>query len=167
VPGSEVIAGTMLDGTTSAAIVDAAGWRILRQPGSGRYKQLPTGDLQGTDDALYALDNYIANHRTELRILLEEMLRTWRQINATPSVVARLRERYELLPHLPEGGDAEVLAYYRESVAHDVFPNDGGNAMTVRDDLDLYTSGTSQNLDIADFWRFAPLQQARQSLAAE
>lgn len=167
VPGSEVMAGAMLAGTMHAAIVDASGWHMLRQQGSGRFRRLPTDDLQGTDDALYTLMSYIDHNRHELHILLEEMLRTWRQINAEPSVVSRLRDRYELLPYLPQSGDAEIVAYYRDSVANEVFPRDGGNPTDVRADRELYAGGNGQNRDVTDFWNFEPLQQARQGLGEE
>lgn len=171
VPGSEVRAGAMLQGNIDATIVDASGWRMLQERGEGRFERLSLGDIAGTDEALYARPGYLDDHRGDVRILLEEVLRTWREINADPASVARLRARYGLLPDLPPTtAENEILPYYRDAVAHGMFPDDGGTIAEVRDDLELYATGGAlqgepQQLDAERFWNFEPLEQARRDLA--
>lgn len=170
VPGSEVRAGAMLEGNIHATIVDSANWRVLQKEGGGKFKRLPIGEVNATDEALYASQEYIENNADELQVLLEEILRTWREIDEDPSVVADYREKYNLLPDLPSEMEEQLVPFYEESVEGGVFPTDGGSEDIVHDDLSFYAiggqiEGDPAELDVDDFWNFGPLQKARQNVA--
>lgn len=170
VPGSEVRAGAMLEGNIHATIVDSANWRVLQQEGGGKFKRLPVGDVNATDEALYASQDYIENNADELQVLLEEILRTWREIDENPAVVAEYREKYDLLPDLPSEMEEQLVPFYEESVEGGVFPTDGGRPSIVSDDLSFYAiggqiEGDPEELDVEDFWNFEPLRRARQNVS--
>ncbi len=169
VPGSEVRAGGMIEGNIHASIVDSASWRLLQDEGGGKFQRLPVEDVNATDEALYASQEYVQNNPEDVRILMEEMLRTWREINDSPQMVADLRQQYDLLPDLPSEMEDELVPFYRQSAENGLFPNDGGSPEDVQADLQFYAiggqiEGDPENLDLQNFWNFDPLQQARQSV---
>jgi NitT/TauT family transport system substrate-binding protein len=172
VPGSEVRAGAMLQGTIHATIVDAANRRLLEREGGDRFALLEMGDINATDEALYANTDYLANNQASVDILVEELIRTTREINANPAVVADLRQQYNLLAELPADQEAEMVPYYEESVASGAFPANGGGETAVKDDFDFYSiagqlEGDPATLQAADFWEFGPLNRALEKLGAQ
>lgn len=167
VPGSEVRAGGMLQGNIHASIVDSAAWRLLQERGGDKFQRLPVSDVNATDEALYASQAYIDNNSQDLQVLMEELLRTWNEINENPAVVADLREQYNLLPDLPSEMEGEVVPFYRESVENGVFPTEPITDEDVMDDLEFYAiggqiEGDPSELNPDEFWNLEPLQQARQ-----
>lgn len=172
VPGSEVRAGAMLQGTIRASIVDAAARRLLDDQGGDRFKTLDMGDVNATDEALYANTEYLDAHADAVTILVEELLRTWREIDANPAVIADLRAEYGLLPDLPSELEGEVVPFFEESVAAGVFPLNGGSPEAVRDDFGFYgvagqLQGDPAELKVEDFWTFTPLDAALESMGRQ
>ena len=170
VPGSEVRAGAMLKGNIHATIVDGANYRVLQREGGGKFKRLEIGDVSATDEALYARQDFIDNNPDDVRILLEEILRTWRDIDDNPAIVGKLRKKYDLLPDLPSEMEREVVPAYKGSVEGGVFPLDLGTPSAVRNDLSFYAiggqiEGDPSELELDDFWNFGPLQEARENVS--
>lgn len=168
-PGSEVRAGAMLQGRIHATIVDSANFRVLMEKGGDKFKRLPLEDVSATDEALYATEDFIKNSSDDLQVLLEEMLRTWRDIADDPAIVAKLRDKYNLLPDLPQDMENEMVPFYRNSVENGVFPPSGGTMEAMQGDVSFYAiggqiEGDPEDVDPAEFWNLKPLQQARQSL---
>lgn len=168
-PGSEVRAGAMLKGRIHASIVDSANWRVLQEQGEGQFKRLPLEDVNATDEALYATDDFVQNNSEDLQVLLEEMLRTWRDIDRNPEIVAELRDKYDLLPDLPQEMEDQMVPFYRNSAENGVFPTDGGTMDAMQGDVSFYAiggqiEGDPEEVDPADFWNLEPVQQARKSL---
>jgi NitT/TauT family transport system substrate-binding protein len=172
VPGSEVRAGAMLKGTINASIVDAANFRLLKEQGGDKFKRLPLEDVSATDEALYATQDFIDNNGDELQVLLEEMLRTWREIDRNPEVVAELRDKYNLLPDIPSDMVDQMVPFYRDSVENGVFPTDGGSEEATKGDVSFYAiggqiEGDPEEVDPADFWDLEPLKKARQNVSGD
>ncbi len=167
VAGSQVRAGAMLAGNMHATLVDTAGWRMLRERGK-RFQRVSLDGLNATDEALYASDTVLREQAREVRILLEEILRTWRAINAAPEVAAQLREHYDLLPNLPADAKSTIVPYYRDAIAAGVLPENGGSPESVRGDLEVYLRAfvgrTPDRLDPAQLWDFGPVRAARERL---
>ncbi len=169
-PGSEVRAGAMLKGRIHATIVDSANFRVLQEQGGGKFKRLPIGDVSATDEALYARQEFLKDNSKEVQILLEEMLRTWREIDRNPKVVAELRDKYNLLPDLPQEMEDQLVPFYRNSAESGLFPTDGGNEQAVEGDVDFYAiggqiEGDPAEVDASDFWNLGPLKKARQNVS--
>jgi len=166
VPGSEVRAGAMLQGTINASIVDAAAFRLLQEEGGDTFKRLSVEGVNATDEALYANQDFIESRNDDLVIFVEELLRTWRDINEDPSIVAELRAQYDLLPDLPAESEGDVTAYWAEAVENGIYPTDGGEPQDARDDLAFLAAAGQidvdpETVDPADFWDFGPLEAAK------
>ncbi len=172
VPGSEVRAGALLQGNVKATIVDAANRKLVMDKAPGKFAVLPMEGVNATDEALYANTEYLEGNQEAVDILVEELIRTTREINANPAVVADLRKQYNLLPELPAEQEAEIVPYFEESVASGAFPANGGSAAAVKDDFEFYAlagqiEGDPASLKVEDFWAFAPLDRAVAKLGAE
>lgn len=169
VPGSEVRAGAMLQGTINASIVDAANWRLLQREGGDRFAVLPLGDISATDEALYANTEFLEENHDTVVVLVEELLKTWRDIADNPAGIADMRDKYGLLADLPPELEQEMVPYYEESVAAGVFPLNGGSEAAVMDDFAFYSvagqlEGDAADLKLEDFWTFEPLNAALENV---
>lgn len=165
VPGSEVRAGAMLQGTIDASIVDAANFRLLQEQGDGKFARLPVEGVSATDEALFAGAEVLEDRAGDVRILVEELLRTWEEINEDPTVVGELRESYGLLPDLPDEAAAQAVPYYVEAVENGIYPADGGEPQDARDDVAFLSAagqveGDAESIEPTDFWDFGPLEAA-------
>ena len=166
VPGSEVRAGAMLQGTVNATIVDSAGFRLLQEQGGEKFQRLPVEGVDATDEALYANVNFLEERSEDVAVFVEELLRTWNEITENPGVVTELREEYDLLPDLPEEAVAEITPYYTDAVENGVFPTDGGTPEIVAEDLEFLSAAGQVEMpegevDPSRYWNFEPLEAAR------
>ena len=172
VPGSEVRAGALLQGNVKATIVDAANRKLVMEKAPGKFAVLPMEGVNATDEALYANTEYLSSNQEAVDILVEELLRTAREINANPAIVADLRKQYDLLPELPAEQEAEIVPYFEESAASGAFPANGGGEAAAKDDFDFYAiagqlEGDPASLQVADFWDFSALDRALAKLGTE
>ena len=166
VPGAEVRAGAMLQGTINASIVDAASFRLLQEKGGDKFQRLPIEGVNATDEALYANVEFLEARGDDVAVFVEELLKTWAEINENPAVVAELREQYGLLQDLPAEAAAEITPYYTEAVAGGVLPTDGGETGDVADDLEfLAAAGQVEapegEVDATQYWDFDALEAAK------
>ena len=169
VPGSEVRTGALLQGNVRATIVDSAGWRLLQAQAPGKFKVLPVEGIDASDEALYANTNFLERERDSVNILTEELLNTFREINAEPAVVTEFRQKYNLLPDLPAEVAADMEPYYKDAADVGLFPANGGGEDAARDDFEFYSvagqlQGDPASLKVADFWTLEPLSQALQKV---
>jgi NitT/TauT family transport system substrate-binding protein len=165
VPGSEVRAGAMLQGTINASIVDAANFRLLQEQGGGKFMRLPLDGVNATDEALYANTAAIEARFDEMQIFVEELLRTWNDVAENPGIVGELRARYDLLPDLPEDVIAEAVPYFAEANENGIYPLDGGQPGDAADDLAFLAAAgqvtVEGEVDPSDYWDFRLLDAAR------
>ncbi len=165
VPGSEVRAGALLQGNIKASIVDSTNKKLVMEKAPGKFAVLPMEGVNATDEALYANTEFLTKEAAAVDILVEELLKTWREINANPAVAADLRKKYNLLSDLPADLEGEVVPYYEESVATGAFPANGGSEAAAKDDFAFYAlagqiEGDVSALKVEDFWTFEPLKRA-------
>lgn len=166
VPGAEVRAGAMLQGTINATVVDAAGFRLLQEQGGDKFQRLPVEGVNATDEALYANVEFLEEREEDVSVFVEELLRTWEEINANPGVAAELREQYGLLADLPAEAAEEITPYFTELVEGGVLPTDGGGPDVVQEDLEfLAAAGQVEapegEVDPSRYWDFDALEAAR------
>lgn len=151
VPGSEVRAGAMLQGTIDASIVDAAAFKLLREEGGGKFARLPLDGVSATDEALFAGTDTLEARAQDMAVFVEELTRTWAEINADPSVVATLRDRYGLLPDLPGDAAADITAYFTDVVENGAMPSEPASADVARNDLEFLAAAGQVDAPGADF----------------
>lgn len=163
VPGSQVRALALLKGNIKATILDASNKNMVMKEAADKFIILPLGDVKASDEALFAMRDYIDKNQAAIRIFIEELVKVNRAINTNPKWVLEERKKLGLLKDLPAKMEGEILPYFQEAVQNGVFPNDGGLAGAAKNDLEFYSlSGAlkGENLKEEDFWHLAPLKAA-------
>jgi NitT/TauT family transport system substrate-binding protein len=136
--------------------------------GAGRRQVRPPagGGVNATDEALYARADFLEERAADVQVLVEELLRTWKDVADNPAIVGELREKYGLLPDLPAQALAEAVPYFEEAAANGVYPLDGGEPQNARDDIAFLAAagqveGDPSAIDPADYWDFTALEAAK------
>lgn len=163
VPGSEVRAIGLLRGTLKATILDANGRNVVLKEAPDKFLILPMGQVKASDEALFATKDFLDKNREAVTILVEELLRVSREINARPASVAEERKTLGLLKDLPAKLEADITPYFAEAAKNSIIPNDGGAALAAKNDLEFFKlSGALKGDDLKadDFWDLAPLNAA-------
>lgn len=163
VPGSSVRALGLLKGTIKASILDATNKNYVTKEAPDKFMVLPLGQIKASDEAMFATKAFLDKNKSAVVVLLEELIKVNRAINADPKFILEERQKLGLLKELPAKVEAEILPSFEEGVKNEIFPNDGGGERAAKSDLKFYTlSGalTGDNLAIGDFWDFAPLNAA-------
>ena len=169
VPGSAVRAGAMLQGRINATIVDAERRTLLLKKGAGKFALLPLPKIDGSDEALYANMAFLTKNREAVDILLEELVKVWREVNKNPSMILDARKKHNLLPDMPAEDAKEILPYYKEAVETGIFDANGGGTKAVMGDFEFYgfagtIQGDTSKLKVEDFWYLDPLNRALDKL---
>ena len=165
VPGSEVRRNALLQGTIKASIVDAANRRALEAEAPGKFIVLPVENLSATDEGLFATADYLKNNAADVDILVEELMKTAREITENPAVAVEFRNKYKLLPDLGADADAEISEYYKETAEAGSLVLNGGGADAAADDFAFFSlagqiEGDVATLKVEDFWDVAALDRA-------
>ena len=163
VPGSQVRALALLKGNIKATILDGPNKNLVMKDGADKFIILPLGNVKASDEALFATREFLDKNQAGVRIFIEELTKVARAINANPKWVLDERKKLGLLKDLPAKMEEEILPYFQEAVQNGVFPNDGGLANAVKNDLEFFSlSGAlkGENLKSEDFWHLGPLKSA-------
>lgn len=169
VPGSEVRAIALLKGTIDATFLDITNTRLVLAEDPEKFGILALGDVDGSDSLLFARTDFLSDRAGDIQILLEELMRAAREINADPTLPARLREEMGLLPDLPQELVDEITPYFETAVRQGMFAEDGGGLPAALGDFEFLTAsgglqGPSSDLNPDNFWNFELLDKARAAL---
>ncbi len=169
VPGSGVRAGALLQGRINASIVDYERRRLLEREAPGKFIFLPLPDIKATDEALYANKTWLESEKEAVSILVEELIKTWREINKDPASIATLRAKYNALPDIEQIEVDELVPAFTQGVEIDLYPDNGGSAESVKEDFVFYTTsgsldGDPSALKVEDYWYLAPVEAAVKKL---
>ena len=169
VPGSGVRAGALLQGRITASIVDYERSRLLEREAPGKFVFLPLPEIKATDEALYANRDWLQNEKEVVSILVEELIKVWREINADPSAVVTLRKEYNVLPDLEKVEVDELEDSFAQGVSIDLYPANGGSAESVKEDFVFFTTSGSMKgdpgkLKVEDYWYLEPVNKAAKKL---
>jgi NitT/TauT family transport system substrate-binding protein len=169
VPGSGVRAGALLQGRINASVVDYERKRLLEREAPGKFVFLPVPELKATDEALYANQNWLETEEEAVSILVEELIKTWREINENPASIVALREKYNVLPDIEKLEVDELVPAFTQGVEIDLYPSNGGSVEGVKEDFQFYvTSGSMEGdptgLNVEDYWYLTPVNEAIQKL---
>ena len=163
VPGSQVRALALLKGNIRATILDAPNKNLVMKDGADKFIILPLGNVKASDEALFAMKEFLDKNQAGVRIFVEELTKVARAINANPKWVLEQRKKLGLLKDLPAKMEEEILPFFQEAVENGVYPNDGGFGNAVKNDPEFfYLSGAlkGENLKAEDFWDLGPLKSA-------
>lgn len=163
VPGSDVRALGLLKGTINASILDATNKNYVMKEAPGKFIVLPLGKVKASDEALFATHAFLEKNQAAVAVLVEELIRVSREINANPKSIVEERKKLGLLKDIPAKLEAEILPYFEEGVRNGIFPNDGGAEHAANNDLEFFKLSGSikgDNLKVEDFWDLGPAKAA-------
>ncbi|MDI6726283.1 MAG: ABC transporter substrate-binding protein [Smithellaceae bacterium] len=163
VPGSDVRALGLLRGNIKASILDANNRNYVLREAPDKFLILPMGQVKASDESLFATKEFLDKNAGAVNILVEELLRVSREINANPKGVAEERKRLGILKDLPAKLDDEITPYFQEAVRNGIISNNGGGELAAKNDLEFFRlSGQLRGevLKVEDFWELAPLKAA-------
>ena len=169
VPGSEVRGIALRKGTIDATFLDITNTRLVRAEDPEKFGILALGDVDGSDSLLFARSDFLSDRAGDMQILLEELMRSAREINADPTLPAKLREEMGLLPDLPKELVDEITPYFETAVKQGMFAEDGGGLPAALGDFEFLTAsgglqGPSSDLNPDNFWNFELLDKAKAAL---
>jgi NitT/TauT family transport system substrate-binding protein len=168
VPGSDNRVIALLNGTIKATILDLANKNILMEQADDRFHVLPTPEEKASDEVVFASQEWITNNAEQANLLVEELLKLWREMNENPAIIEEERAARNLLADQPQEILAEVTGFYTEGTEAGLFdPNGGGEAAAMLD-FDFYTQAGQieggSSLMVEDYWDLGPLEAAKQAL---
>ena len=169
VPGSGNRIIAMMNGQIDATIVDIANKNKLLSMAGDKFHVLPGLKEPASDDIVFASADWIAAHQNETNIIVEELLRLWREMNANPAVVEEERAKRGLMADQPKEVLDEITAFYTEATAASVYPPEGGGEAAAKADFQFFTDagqmdGDPAALKVEDYWDLGPLDAARKAL---
>ncbi len=165
VPGSEVRAVALRQGTINATFLDITNTRLVTDEFPDRFGLLPLGDATASDSLLFARTDFLEENKEAVTILVEELMKVAAEFNADPSLPAKLRDQYGLLEDLPQEMIDEITPYFEVATGAALFPADGGGLPAVKSDFAFLTQsgalqGNPDELDPAAFWSFDIIEAA-------
>ena len=169
VPGSDNRVIALLNGTIKATILDLANKNILMEQASDRFHVLPTPEEKASDEVVFASQDWLNENRDSANLLVEEMLKLWREMNENPAIVEEERAARNLLADQPQEILAEVTDFYTEGTEAGLFHPEGGGEAAAKLDFDFYSQagqieGPADSLMVEDYWDLGPLEAAKQAL---
>ncbi len=169
VPGSSVRAGAMLQGRIHVTVVDAERKRLLLEKGGDKFAVLPLPKMEATDEALYANINWLKEQQEAVDILIEEMIKVWREVNKDPTAIVAMRDKYGLLPDLEQEDVDDIKPAFTEGVEAGMYPDNGGGVASVKQDFEFFTGsgtleGNAADLKVEDYWYLDPLNRSLDKL---
>jgi NitT/TauT family transport system substrate-binding protein len=169
VPGSDNRVVALLNGTIKATILDLANKNIIMEQASDRFHVLPTPEEHASDEVVFASQAWLDENSEEANILVEELLKLWREMNENPAVIEEERAARNLLADQPQEILSEVTSFYTEGVEAGLFDPEGGGEAAAKLDFEFYTQagqleGAAADLKVEDFWDMRPLEAAKQAL---
>jgi NitT/TauT family transport system substrate-binding protein len=171
VPGSENRVVALTQGHIDAAIIDLLNKNMIMEEHPNEFRVLSWvgPDEVVTDEALFARLDWLQENEDQVTLLLESLLESARDICENPAMIADEREKYNLLPDLPQELADGLADYYVQAIEAGVYSCDGGNVEAVQTDLAVLSQsgqleGSPDDLKVEDFWYFAPLEAAKKKL---
>ena len=171
VPGSENRIIGMINGQINATIVDLANKNKLMEMAGDRFHILPGVDDPASDELIFASETWLADNQEAADIVVEELLKLWREMKDNPQIVEDERAKRNLLADQPQEILDEVVPFYTESAEAGLFNPTGGGEEAAKADFEFYTQagqleGNPDELKVEDFWDLGPLDRAREKLGS-
>jgi NitT/TauT family transport system substrate-binding protein len=174
VPGSENRVVALVQGHIDAAIIDLLNKNMIMEehPDDFRVLSWVSPEEVVTDEALFARLDWLQENEDKVALLLDELLKSAQEICANPALIAEEREKYDLLPDLPQELADGLADYYAEAIEAGVYSCDGGSEEAVRTDLEIFAQsgqlqGSADELKVEDFWYMKPLEDAKARLGID
>lgn len=169
VPGSENRIIAMVNGQIKATIVDLANKNKLMEMAGDKFHVLPGLDNPASDELIFASDEWIKSNPEQINIIVEELLKLWREMKDNPGIIEEERAKRNLLADQPKEILDEVVPFYIEATREGVYHPSGGGEEAARADFEFFTlagqmEGNAADLKVEDYWDLGPLEAARKAL---
>ena len=169
VPGSENRVVALTQGHIDAALIDLLNKNMIMAEHPDDFRVLPWVDEVVTDEALFARLDWLQENEDKVALLLESLLQSARDIFENPAMIAEEREKYNLLPDLPQELADGLADYYVQAIEAGVYSCDGGTVEAAETDISVLSQagqlqGSPEELKVENFWYFAPLETAKEKV---
>jgi NitT/TauT family transport system substrate-binding protein len=169
VPGSENRVVALVQGHVDAALIDLLNKNMIMAEHPDEFRVLPWVDEVVTDEALFSRLDWLQENEDKVALLLDSLLESARDLCANPAMIAEEREKYNLLPDLPQELADGLADYYVEAIEAGVYSCDGGSVEAAKTDITVLAQagqlqGSPDELKVEDFWYFEPLEAAKKRL---
>ena len=169
VPGSGNRVIALLNDTIKATILDLPNKNKVLEQAPDKFHVLPGIEERVSDEVLFANEEWLTSHAEQANILVEELLKLYREMNENPGIIEEERVKRNLLADQPAEVIEEVPEYYEEGVEAGLFNPEGASEEIAKGDFAFYVDagqleGPADQLKVEDFWDFAPIEAARKSL---
>lgn len=171
VPGSENRIIAMMNGQIGATIVDLANKNKLMELAPDRFHVLPGLEETPSDELVFASETFIAENPEAVGVIVEEMLKLWREMNENPGIIEEERAKRGLIADQPKEVLDEVVPFFEEAAEAGIYPKDGGGESAARLDFEFYVAagqleGDPAELKVEDYWDLGPLNAAKAKLGS-
>jgi NitT/TauT family transport system substrate-binding protein len=171
VPGSENRVVALVQGHIDAAIIDLLNKNMIMEEHPDEFRVLSwvSPEEVVTDEALFTRLDWLEQNSEQASLLVEELLKTSKELCENPRMIAEEREKYNLLPDLPQELADGLADYYEEAIEAGVYSCNGGTVEAAKNDLAVLSragqlEGSPDELKVEDFWYVEPLQAAKEKL---
>lgn len=167
VPGSENRVVALTQGHIKAALIDLLNKNMIIEQNGDKFHVLPWVDDVVTDEALFASEDWLKENEESVSMLLEELLKVTREICDDPQVIADAREKYDLIPDMPEELVTQIASYYGEAIKAGVYSCTGGSPEFAQTDIAVFSEAgqlKGDALTVEGFWHFEPIQAVQKSM---
>ena len=169
VPGSGNRVVALLNGTIKATILDLANKNVIMEQASDRFHVLPGIDERVSDEILFANADWLAANRETAVIVVEELVKLWKEMNENPGIIEEERVKRGLLADQPAEVIEEVPEYYEEGVEAGIWNPEGASDAMAKGDFAFYVDagqleGPADSLKVEDFWDLSIIEEARQNI---
>jgi NitT/TauT family transport system substrate-binding protein len=117
VPGSQVRANALLNGTVKATMLDIQGLQYVMRRRSDDFVLLPVPDFPISEAALYAKTDFLNSNRQKVEIVIEELLKAIRASAKDPTFISAERKKLNVFPDLVPELVAEIDPFHETAKA--------------------------------------------------
>jgi NitT/TauT family transport system substrate-binding protein len=169
VPGSGNRVIALLNGTIKATILDLSNKNVILEQASDRFHVLPGIDERVSDEILFANAEWLEANRESAVIVVEELVKLWREMTENPGIIEEEREKRGLLADQPAEVLEEVPEYYEEGVEAGIWNPEGASEAMAKGDFAFYVDagqleGPAESLKVEDFWDLSIIEEAKKNL---
>lgn len=169
VPGSENRIIAMMNGQIKATVVDLANKNVLMAKAGDKFHVLPGVENPASDELVFASEAWLDKNREQANIIVEELLKLYREMKDKPTIIEEERVKRNLLADQPKEVLDEVVPFYTEAVKEGVYvPLEDVNAVA-QSDFQFYVEagqlkGTPGDFKVDQYWDTGPLEAAKKKL---
>ena len=137
--------------------------------GGDKFHVLPGVNEKVSDEILFANAEWLAANQETATILVEELMKLWREMNQNPGIIEEERVKRNLLADQPAEVIEEVPDYYEEGVESGIWNPEGATEALAKADFTFYVDagqleGPAENLKVEDYWDLSIIEAAKKNI---